>query len=67
MRRSRIKADKGIFHLQRSLSLSAKSVESIENIFLNKETNQALLISKSTSKLSQVIVGLERLNFSKSA
>jgi hypothetical protein len=67
MRRSSIKVDKGIFHLQNSLSLPTKSVESIENIILDKETDQALLRCKSTSKLCQVNVDLDRLNFPSSA
>ena len=62
LRRSNNKADKGIFHLQKSLSLPAKSVESIENIILDKESDQSLLRSKSASELSQVIVGPERSN-----
>jgi hypothetical protein len=65
LRRSSIKVDKGIFHLQKSLSLPTKSVKSIENIVLNKETDQALLISKFAYELSQVTVGPERLNFSR--
>lgn len=63
LRRSKIKDDKGIFHLQKSLSLPAKSVRSIENIILDKETDQALLRSKSTSELSQVTIGPGGLNF----
>ena len=49
LRRSNIKADKGIFNLQKSLSFPAKSVESIEKIVLDKEADQALLRYKSTS------------------
>ena len=67
LRRGRIKADKGIFNLQMSLSLPTESVKSIENIILNKETDQSLLRSKSSSKLSQVIVGRERIKFSRLA
>ena len=65
LRRSVIKADKGIFHLEKSLSLPAESVKSIENIVLNKEIDQSFLRSKSSPKLSQVIVGLEGLNLSR--
>ena len=65
LRKSNIKVDTYIFHLQKSLFLPTKSVESIENIILDMGTDQSLLISKSTSKLSQVIVGQERLNFSR--
>ena len=35
---------------------SVKSVESVENIILDKETDQALSISKSTSKLSLLTI-----------
>jgi hypothetical protein len=52
VRRSSIKADKGIFHLQKSLSLPTKSIKSVENIVLDKELDQSWLRSKSTSKLS---------------
>ena len=67
LRRSSIKADKGIFHLQKSLSLPTESTKSVTNIILDKEIDQSLLISKSTSKLSQDIVGPERINFSRPA
>ena len=67
LRRGSIKVDKGIFHLQKSFYLPAKSVESIENISPDKETDQSLLRSKSTSELSQVTIGPEGLNFSRSA
>ena len=60
LRRSSIKVDKGIFHLQKSLSLLAESVKSVENIVLDKETDQSLLGSKFASELSQVIVGSKR-------
>ena len=39
LRRSSIKVDEGIFSLQKSFSLLAKSVESVENIILDKETD----------------------------
>lgn len=67
LRRSNNKANKGSFHLQNCLSLPTKSVESIENIILDKETNQSLLRSKYTFELSQVTVGLEGLNFPSSS
>ena len=67
LRRSSIKVDKGISHLQKSLSLPAESVKSIENIVLSKESNQALLRSKSASKLSQFITGPDRVNLSRIA
>ena len=67
LRRSSIKVDKGIVHLQFFLSLLAKSVKSNENIILDKETDQSLLRSKSASELSQVIVGPKGLNFSRPA
>ena len=67
LRRSSIKVDKGIFHLKKSLSLLVESVKSVESIILDKETNQSLLRSKSSSELSQVSTGPERLNFSRPA
>ena len=67
LRRSYNKVNKGTFHLRKSLSLPAQSIKSIENILLDKETYQALLRSKSTSELRQVIVVLEGLNFPRSA
>ena len=65
LRRGSIKADKGIFHLQKYLSLPVESVRSVESIILDKGIDQSLLRSKSASELSQVIVGLERLNSSR--
>ena len=67
LRRSNVKADKGIPHLQKSLSLLAKSVNIVESIILDKETDQSLLRSKSSSELSQVITGPKRLNLSRPA
>ena len=67
LRRSNIQADKGIFHLQKSLSLPIESVKGVEKIVLDKETNQSLIRSKSASELSQVTVGPKRLNFSRLA
>ena len=64
LRRSNNKADKCIFHLQKSLSLPAKGVKSIVYIILDKKFEQMLLRSKSTSNLSQVVFGLERFIFS---
>jgi hypothetical protein len=61
--RSSIKADKGIFHLQKSLYLPAESVKSVERIILDKGTDQPLLRSKYAFELSQVSTGLERLIF----
>lgn len=46
MRRSTIKPDKGIFHLQKSLSLPSKGVKSAKNIILDKKFEKHLLISK---------------------
>ena len=66
LRRSNNKDDKGIFHFQKSLSLPAKAVKSIENIILYKKFEKYLFRSKSTSELSQVTVRPERLNFHKS-
>ena len=63
LRRSNNKVDKDIFHLQKSLSLPVKSVESIEKIILDKVTDQALLRSKSTFELSQVTIGPKGLKF----
>ena len=63
LRRSSIKVDKGIFHLQKYLSLSAKGVKSVDGIILNRKFEKILLRSKSNSELSQDTFGLERLNF----
>ena len=65
LRRGNTKANKGIFHLQKPLSLLAESVKSVESIILDKGTDQSLLRSKSTSELSQVIIAPERLNISR--
>ena len=66
LRRGSIKANKGIFHLQKTFSLPIESVKSVESIILDNGTNQSLLRSKYSSELSQVITGPERLNYSKS-
>ena len=67
LRRSSIKGDKGIFHLQKYLSLPAVSAKSVENIIRDDGTDQSLLRSKSASELSQVTIGPKRLNFSRPA
>jgi hypothetical protein len=55
------KTDKGTFHLQRSLSLPAKCIKSIDNIIFYDKFEQTLFKSKSGSNLSQVIFDPERL------
>lgn len=67
LRRSNNKASKGIFHLQKSLSLLVECIKIINDIILDKKFKQTLLRSKFASKLSQVTFGLERLVFSRSA
>ena len=59
LRRSNIKDDKGIFHLQKSLSLPAESV------ILDKGIDQSFSRSKFDSELSQVITGPRRANLSR--
>ena len=65
LRRGNIKVDKGIFHLQKSLSLPVKSVKSVESVILHKGTDQSLLRSKYAFELSQVITDPERINLFK--
>lgn len=65
LRRSNIKANKGIPHLQKSLSLPAESFKSAEIFSFDKGTDQSLSRSKSTSELSQVFTGPERPNHSR--
>ena len=60
LRRSNNRVVKGIFHLPKSLSLPAKTVE---NIILDKKFEKALLKSKYASELSKIIVGPEELDF----
>ena len=64
-RRSNTQADKGIFHLQKSLSLPAESVKSAESFSIDKGTNQLLSRSKSSTELSQALTGPERPNLFK--
>ena len=65
--RSSNKNDKGIFHLQRSLSLPVEGIKSIDDVIFDKKFEQTLFISKSSSDLSQVIFDPERLISSKFA
>ena len=65
LRRSNTQADKGIFHLQKSLSLLAKSVKSAESFSFDKGADQSLSRSKSATELSQAFTSPERPNLSK--
>ena len=65
LRRSSSQADKGIFHLQKSLSLPSQSVNSAESFSFDKGTDQSLSRSKSATELSQSFTGPERPNLSK--
>ena len=65
LRRSNTKDDKGIFHVQKSLSLLDESVKSAKNFSFDKGTDQTLSRSKSVTKLSQAFTGPERPNLSK--
>ena len=53
LRRSNTQVDKGIFHLQKSLSLQAEIVKSAESFSFDKGTDQSLSRSKSAIELSQ--------------
>lgn len=67
LRTSNNNANKGIFHLQKSLSLLAKGVKSIVDIILDEKFDKRLLRSKSASDLNQVTFSPGRLIFAKSA
>ena len=62
MRRSNTQANKGIFHLQKSMSLPAKSFKSAESFSFDKGTDQSLSRSKSATELSQALTGPKRPN-----
>ena len=51
LRRSNNKVDKGVFHLQRSLSLPIEGVKSIVHIIFDKKFEKTLFSSKSGSDL----------------
>ena len=65
LRRSNTQADKGIFPLQKSLSLPAKSVKSSESSSFYKGIDQSLPRPKFSSELSQDFTGPERPNIFK--
>ena len=67
LRRSNTEVDKGIFHLQKSLSLPAKSLRSAKSFSFDKGTNQSLSRSKFATKLNQAFTGPERPNIFKPA
>ena len=67
LRRSNTQADKGIFHLQKFVSLPVESVKSTSSFVFDKGTDQSLSRSKSSTKLSQAFTGPERQNLSKLA
>ena len=51
LRRSNTQGDKGIFHLQKSLSLPVESVKSAKSFSFDKGTDQSLSRSKSAIEL----------------
>jgi hypothetical protein len=65
IRRSNTQADKGIFHLQKSVSLPTESVKSAESFIFDKGTDQSLSRSKFSTELSQALTGPERPNLCK--
>ena len=67
LRRSNTQAGKGIFHLQKSLSLPAESVKSAKSFSFDKGTDQSLSRSKSSTELSQAFASPERPNLFKPA
>ena len=67
LRRSNTQADKGIFHLQKFVSLPAESVKSVESLSFDKGTNQSLSRSKFATELIQALIGPERPNLFKPA
>ena len=64
LRRSNTEVDKGIFHFQKTFSLPAESVKSVEIFSFDKGTNQSFSRSKSATELSQAFTSLERPNIS---
>jgi hypothetical protein len=62
LRRSNTQEDKSISHLQRALSLPTESVRGFSCFVFDKETDQSFSSSKFKTKLSQVLIGLERPN-----
>ena len=67
LRRSNTQADKGIFHLQKSVYFPTESVKSVESFSFHKGTDQSLSRSKSATKLSKAFTGPERPNLFKPA
>ena len=62
LRRSNTQANKGISHLQRALSLPAKSVKGFSSFVFDKESDQSFSRFKSKTELSQVPTRPERPN-----
>ena len=67
LRRSNTQDDKGIFHLQKSLSLPVESVKSARSFSFDKGVDQSFSRSKFATKLSQALIGPERPNLFKPA
>ena len=67
LRRSNTQANKGIFYLQRFLSLATESVKGITSFVFDKEINQTFSRSKFETELSQALIGPERPNLFKHA
>ena len=62
LRRSNTQEDKGIFHLQRSLSLPTESVKGFPSFVFDKETDQSFSRSKSETELSQALTDPKKPN-----
>ena len=67
LRRGNTQAAKGIFHLQRSLSLPSESVKGITSFVFGKETDQSFSRSKFETELIQALTSPERPNIFKPA
>ena len=65
LRRSNTQVDKGIFHLQKSMSLPTESVKSAESFSFDKGIDQSLSRSKASTELHQALTSPERPNLSK--
>ena len=65
LRRSNTQADKGIFHLKKSLSFPAESVKSAESFSFDKGIDQSLSRFKFATELSQAFTSPERPNLFK--
>ena len=67
LRRCNNKVDKGIFHLQKSLSLRAKGIKNTDDITFGQKFKQSFFRFKSSSELNQLVFDPKSLISSKSA